>query len=75
MYGGANVIKTMDSRFKIGTHNIDKAREILKELNIPISKEDVGGNRGRTLTHYSDTGKTTVRLHEKSINFDSLERE
>lgn len=49
--GGAQMfptIQTQDS-MNIGKRNIDAIKKILKEENIPIDAEDVGGNCGRSV--------------------------
>lgn len=54
-FGSANDI------MKIGMRNAIATKEILSNYNIPILSEDTGGNYGRTIELYSDTGKLVVK--------------
>ena len=50
--GGSN---QASMTIKVGPHNISFAREILQSYSIPIIKENVGGQQGRTVTvHYKN---------------------
>lgn len=60
VYGGGNVI-TQFTR-KIGDENLTMAFEVLAKHNIRIIKQDAGGNKSRSLRHYSDTGLTLVKV-------------
>jgi len=54
----------------IGEKNVEAVREILKKMGIPLLAEDVGGNFGRTMRFFVDTGKvliTTVGRGEKEL--------
>lgn len=46
---------------KIGFRNVVATKEILEDLKIPIIAEDTGGNYGRTIEVYSDTGMLLVK--------------
>lgn len=46
---------------KIGYRNAVATKEILSKYNIPIVSEDTGGNYGRTIELYSDTGALVVK--------------
>ena len=46
---------------RIGYRNITACREKLEEMRIPIVSEDTGGNYGRTIELYSDTGRLLVK--------------
>ncbi|MCM8823129.1 MAG: chemotaxis protein CheD [Candidatus Omnitrophica bacterium] len=63
IFGGAHMFTTVsgNSIFNVGTKNIEKAKESLNNLKIRISAEDVGGNFGRTIEFYLDTGKVKVK--------------
>ena len=60
IYGGANVIALFTH--KIGTINSIAAVEVLEKYGIRIIKKDIGGEKSRTIRHYSDTGVTHVRV-------------
>jgi len=47
--GGASVIENLTTGFSIGTKNIDAARKVLKQHNIPVIKEIVGGTKGKRI--------------------------
>lgn len=54
----------------IGEKNIEAVREILQKLGIPLLGEDVGGNFGRTMRFFVDSGKviiTTVGRGEREL--------
>jgi len=46
---------------KIGYRNAVATKEVLSRNNISIISEDTGGNYGRTIELYSDTGKLKVK--------------
>ncbi len=59
--GGANVISGLSSVFgDIGTMNIQAVREALSKEHIPVAGQHIGGNNGRTMRLYIDSGKVTV---------------
>lgn len=47
--------------FNIGERNCVVLRSVLEKNNIPIAAEDVGGTCARTMSLYTDSGKTTIR--------------
>lgn len=55
VYGGASVLGNVSIGMAIGIKNISIAHEFLSTMNIPIVKEDTGGNRGRKLLLSTDT--------------------
>lgn len=65
--GGGKVIGGFDKTPDIGMLNILKARQVLRELRIPITGEHVGGNSGRMIYFYSDGGRLRVSLLEKTV--------
>ncbi len=46
---------------KIGERNVIATKEILEGLKIPIIAEDTGGNFGRTIELYSDSGLLLIK--------------
>jgi chemotaxis protein CheD len=46
---------------KIGERNAVAVREILREFKIPIQADETGGNYGRTIEFYSETGKLLIK--------------
>ncbi len=61
--GGAQMFNFNDSSdiMRIGARNVSATKESLKALNIPIIAEDTGGNYGRTIELYSDSGILLIK--------------
>ncbi|MBF0489574.1 MAG: response regulator [Candidatus Omnitrophica bacterium] len=62
IFGGGEVVGNLSLGGGIGKFNIGVAREILKEFNIPIVEEDVGGKQGRKV--YFNTKDFTVQVRD-----------
>ncbi|MCJ7530707.1 MAG: chemotaxis protein CheD [Anaerolineales bacterium] len=64
MAGGANMVTatTLSDIMNIGQRNIDAAHQKLKELNMKVAGEEVGGNIGRTVRFYVSNGRVAVRM-------------
>lgn len=70
--GGATMFKLSENSLmgEIGKNNITKVREVLKELGIAILAEDLGGDYGRTIDFYTESGILKIKSlgkPEKSI--------
>lgn len=65
IFGGGNVIDVSREEMMIGRKNILIAKEILKEHQIKITAQDVGGTRGRKILMRSDTGKIFLKYAGK----------
>lgn len=61
LFGGGNVINVSHEDMMIGRKNILIAKEILRDYNIKITAQDVGGTRGRKILMRSDTGKIFLK--------------
>ncbi len=61
--GGSQMFNFNDASdiMRIGARNVTATKEILKSLNIPIIAEDTGGNYGRTIELYSETGILLIK--------------
>ena len=61
--GGATMFKHSDSSLMgdIGRNNIYSVKDILGGLNIKIIAEDVGGDYGRTIDFYLETGEIRIK--------------
>jgi chemotaxis protein CheD len=61
--GGAQMFNFNDASdiMRIGARNVTASKEILKSLNIRIVAEDTGGNYGRTIELYSETGILLIK--------------
>ena len=46
---------------KIGERNVIASLETLSKLNIPVVAQDTGGNYGRTVELYADTGDFLIK--------------
>jgi chemotaxis protein CheD len=64
MAGGANMLISpgLSQTFDIGSRNIASAHTTLARLGMPLKKEEVGGNTGRTVRMYVIDGRLTVRV-------------
>ncbi len=61
VFGGSCMLPELRSTH-IGDRNVRAAYSCLKDLRIAIINEDVGGERGRKVTFFTDTGEVGVRL-------------
>jgi chemotaxis protein CheD len=52
---------------KIGPRNIEATKISLRELNIPIVGEDLGGNYGRTIELFSESGILVISSLGKHV--------
>ena len=64
IYGGAAILHP-EKPFEdsIGYQNIATAKKILSAYPIPITEEITGGNQGRSIYLYTDTGEIVVKTH------------
>lgn len=62
--GGASMFSFADKSpmMDIGKRNAETVKSVLKDLNIPIIAEDVGGNKGRTMIVDPTTGTVILRI-------------
>jgi chemotaxis protein CheD len=72
LFGGAHMFSFIntDSVLNVGQKNIEMALMVLKEANIKIAGQEVGGTFGRTIELDLETGKVlvkTVSFGEKEI--------
>ncbi len=65
--GGARMFKFSENSKMgmIGINNAEKSREVLKNMNIKIVSEDTGGDSGRTIDFYLETGKVKIKSLDK----------
>lgn len=69
VFGGANVIETNNVQFMIGDRNISLATEMLKELQIQIVSQSMGGSLGRKIQFNTLTGEVRQKIIEKQSGF------
>ena len=65
IFGGATMNILASENMMIGQKNIIVAKEILKEYNIPIVAEDVGGQNGRKIQFDLEKGKVFLKYTSK----------
>ncbi len=62
MAGGACMFEYFGTNLNIGERNAEKVKALLKEHNIPLVKEDIGGKVGRSVTFLpGNGGKVSIR--------------
>jgi chemotaxis protein CheD len=57
VFGGANISQFHQNIYLVDKRNISVATSILNEYNIPVISSSIGGNIGRRIRFYTDTGK------------------
>jgi chemotaxis protein CheD len=62
MAGGSQIYNDM---LRVGERNIQTAHRVLKEENIPLVAEDVGGNTGRSILSFNQDGTIDIRRDGK----------
>lgn len=60
IFGGAGQFKA-GGQATIGAQNVEAARQFLAEHRIPVMAEDAGGERGRRLVFFTETGEAWVK--------------
>lgn len=69
--GGAQMFafnsNSYNSLLKIGERNIMSSLGVLEELKIPVIGRDTGGNYGRTVELYSDTGIFLIKTIDHGV--------
>jgi len=71
LYGGGRVVGHLGAvestgAFDIGRRNIEVAHELLKQLQIRIVRQEVGGESGRKIHMNSETNEITMRPIQQS---------
>ncbi len=63
MAGGANMLVApgFSPTLNIGSRNIEVAYNTLRDLNLKLLSQDVGGTTGRTVRFYVADGRMTIR--------------
>lgn len=72
VFGGGNVI---ESSAMIGDKNVNFIRKYLKQEEIKISQEDLGGTSPRRIHYFTDTGKVMMRKINASQEVDEVRRQ
>lgn len=58
--GGSRLFSFQNNELSVGDRNVMTTRKVLKELGIPLVAEDVGGNYGRSMRFYVDSGQVVI---------------
>lgn len=65
VFGGGNIIEASTAQFMIGDRNISVAKDTLKELQIQIISQSLGGSLGRKIQFNTATGEVKQKMIEK----------
>ena len=65
VFGGGNIIEATTAQFMIGDRNIAVALDMLKEMNVKVISQSVGGNLGRKIQFDTSTGEIKHKFIEK----------
>lgn len=79
LFGGANVLGTRTCDFGLCESNIHFARHFLELEGIPVVNEDLGGDCGRKIIFFSDTGRVllkrfNVQRHRRWVEKEEIYR-
>lgn len=55
------------AELNIGERNVEAVKRSLERLRIPLMAEDTGGNNGRTMRLYTDTGRIEISTVGKGL--------
>jgi chemotaxis protein CheD len=62
LIGGASMFENFSGNLNIGDRNTAVLKEMLAARKIPVIKQDLGGNVGRTVTYYpAENGRVLVK--------------
>ncbi|HUW05221.1 MAG TPA: chemotaxis protein CheD [Williamwhitmania sp.] len=67
VFGGGEVIETINNQFQIGERNIMVARDLLRDHGIVTIGSSVGGKLGRKIEFDTHTGEVRMRFIEKQV--------
>ena len=62
VFGGCNSLYRNNDLFKVGEKNIETAKSVLREFDIPIKAYHTGGSLGLKIVFNTGTGKVRMRL-------------
>lgn len=68
VFGGGEVLETLNNHFNVGKRNIELAYEMLEQFKIPITAQSTGGKLGRKIIFNSGTGEVSQRYVKSSRN-------
>jgi chemotaxis protein CheD len=69
IFGGSEIFfnSTKSSGIGVGKKNIDAAIKIIKHKNLKLRAWNIGGNKGRKLIFYTDTGEVFTKFVSKEM--------
>ncbi|WP_139364901.1 chemotaxis protein CheD [Sutcliffiella halmapala] len=70
--GGAQMFQftsKSSDMMRIGPRNVEAVKARLEANNIPLIGEDCGGNSGRTIEFYPESGKLMIKTVNKGIRY------
>lgn len=67
--GGAEMFQLTrrSNLMRIGPRNVDVVKDQLKKYNIPLVGEDTGGNKGRTIEFFPESGMLSIRTVNEGV--------
>jgi chemotaxis protein CheD len=68
VFGGGEVIQSINQHFNVGLRNIIIAHELLDTLKINIVAESTGGKLGRKILFNTSTGEVTQKYIKSAAN-------
>ncbi|MDR1666256.1 MAG: chemotaxis protein CheD [Bacteroidales bacterium] len=75
VYGGAEVLTGVSTRFNIGRRNIAIAVEMLTAFRIPIVSSETGGDMGRKIVFNTYTGEVECFMIKKREYLDETKKQ
>ncbi len=66
VFGGGEVLQTLNSHFNVGERNIALAHELLDKMRITVVAKSTGGQFGRKIIFNSATGEVNQRYVKSS---------
>lgn len=66
IFGGCNSLYINNDLFKVGVRNVEVARQVLNQFEIPVVARHIGGTSGRKIIFNTSTGKVKMILLNKA---------
>ena len=69
--GGAQMFSysAISDIIRVGERNVEAAKQVLADLNIPVIAEDTGGTHGRTIEFYSEDGRLMIKTIGYGVSY------
>lgn len=67
IFGGCNSLYINNDLFKVGLRNIETAKQVLRQFDIPVIARHIGGTIGRKIIFNTTNGKVKMILLNKVI--------